>query len=733
MASHNARSAAIAALTSFKSMAPRINFVETPIKDLFASNVFNEEVQRERLPRPIFEKLQETIKNGAQIDPAIADAVAVAMKDWAIEKGATHYAHTFYPMSGVTAEKHDSFIHLTEEGGKAILEFSGKELSQGESDASSFPSGGLRATFEARGYTAWDPTSPAYILENPNGTVLVIPTAFVSWNGDALDQKTPLLRSMEAVSNSAIRLLKLFGKESQKVFSTVGPEQEYFLIDKNFYYARPDLLNAGRTLFGARPPKGQEMEDHYFGSIPERVLACMLEVEHELYKVGVPVKTRHNETAPAQYEIAPVFESANLAHDHQMLTMEALRRIADKYGLACLMHEKPFEGVNGSGKHNNWSLATLEGENLLNPGSTPHENALFLTMVCAVIRAVDKFGGLLRMSVASYDNDLRLGAFEAPPTIISVYLGDQLNDIIEQLENGKPCTTKRGKDVWLGTRVLPKLQDMGDRNRTSPFAFTGNKFEFRSVSSKQSIAGPNMVLNTIVADSLDYISDRLDAELKGGKEFNKVLQGVLSELIKQHKRVIFNGDNYCAAWHAEAEKRGLPNFKTTVDAVPAIMSKETVELFGKYKVLNEREVHSRYEIYLESYKKAIQIESQLMATIVKTQILPASIRHQKEVAESIVAAKSAGVQTLCEQEEALADLAKTICELQRKTATLLQAMDRAAAADEADEDVLLQATYAKDKIIPAMDAIREIGDKLETIVADDLWPLPTYREMLFIK
>ncbi|MCL2645459.1 MAG: glutamine synthetase III [Phycisphaerales bacterium] len=734
MASTNARSAAIAALTSFKSMAPRIHFAETPIKDIFASNVFNEEVQRERLPKPVFEKLHETIRNGAQIDPAIADAVAVAMKDWAIEKGATHYAHIFYPMTGVTAEKHDSFIQPTGDG-KAILDFSGKELSQGESDASSFPSGGLRATFEARGYTAWDPTSPAYILENPNGTVLVIPTAFVSWTGEALDQKTPLLRSMEAVSKSAIRLLNVFGKNSQKVFSTVGPEQEYFLIDKNFYYARPDLLNAGRTLFGARPPKGQEMEDHYFGSIPERVLACMLEVEHELYKLGVPVKTRHNEVAPAQYEMAPVFETSNLAHDHQMLTMETLRRIADKYGLACLMHEKPFAGVNGSGKHNNWSLATVEGENLLNPGSTPHENAQFLTFVCAVLRAVDKFAGVLRMSVASAGNDHRLGSHEAPPAIISVYLGDQLNDIIEQLENGKPKSTKRGEDVWLGTRVLPKLRDAGDRNRTSPFAFTGNKFEFRAVSAGQSIAGPNTALNTIVAESLDYIAGKLEAELVGGKEFNKALHGVLSEIVKQHKRVIFNGDNYSDAWHAEAAKRGLPNFKTTVDAAPAILTKEVVELFGKYKVLNEREVHSRYEIHLENYKKRINIEAQLMVSMARTQILPAAIRYQGEVAESIVAAKTAGVNigNLGEQEQSLSDLSKTIGELQRKVTALVQATEHAAASDEADEDVLAQATYSKETIIPAMKAVRELGDKLETIVADDLWPLPTYREMLFIK
>ncbi len=728
MGSTNARSAAIAALTSFKSVAPRVNFKNTPLKDLFASNVFNEEAQCERLPKAVFKKLQQTIKKGAALDPAIADAVAIAMKDWAIEKGATHYTHIFYPMTGITAEKHDSFVSPTGDG-KAILEFSGKELSQGEPDASSFPSGGIRATFEARGYTAWDPTSPAYILENPNGTVLVIPTAFVSWTGEALDKKTPLLRSMEAISNSAIRLLKLFGKHSDKVFTTVGAEQEYFLIDRNFYFARPDLINAGRTLFGAKPPKGQEMEDHYFGSIPERVLACMLETEHELFKFGVPVKTRHNEVAPAQYEIAPIFENSNLAHDHQMLTMETMKRIAEKYGLACLLHEKPFAGVNGSGKHNNWSMATAEGENLLNPGSTPHENAQFLTFCCAVIRAVDKFAGLLRVAVASAGNDHRLGANEAPPAILSIYLGDQLNDIIEQLEKGAPSSTKQGGFMELGTSVLPKLpRDAGDRNRTSPFAFTGNKFEFRAVSSGQSIAGPNTVLNTIVADSLDYISTKLEADAKAGKDFNKSLQAVLSEIVKQHKRIIYNGDNYVESWQVEAEKRGLPNFKSTVDAMPYFLNKECVELFSRYKVLSEREVHSRYEIYLENYKKTINIEAQLTASMARTMILPAAIRYQGEVAHSLAAAKASGVGNMSELESFLKDLSATICELQKKVNALVHATEHTAAGD-----ALAHAAYSKDHILPAMLAVRVLGDKLETLVADDLWPLPTYREMLFIK
>ncbi len=728
MGSTNARSAAIAALTTFKSLAPRISYKTTPLKDLYAANVFGEDAQRERLPKSVFKKLQETIKKGTLLDPTIADAVASSMKDWAIEKGATHYCHIFYPMTGLTAEKHDSFVSPTGSG-NAILEFSGKELSQGEPDASSFPSGGLRATFEARGYTAWDPTSPAYILENPNGTVLVIPTAFVSWTGEALDKKTPLLRSMDAISLQAMRVLKLFGKPTEKVGTTVGAEQEYFLIDKNFYYARPDLVNAGRTLFGAKPPKGQEMEDHYFGSIPERVLACMLEAEQELYKLGVPVKTRHNEVAPAQYEIAPIFEGSNLAHDHQMLTMETLRRVAEKYGLACLLHEKPFAGVNGSGKHNNWSMATAEGENLLNPGNTPHDNAQFLTFVAAVIRAVDKYASLLRVAVASAGNDHRLGANEAPPAIISIFLGEQLNDIIDQLEKGTPSSTKQGGFMELGTSVLPKLpRDAGDRNRTSPFAFTGNKFEFRAVSSGQSIAGPNTVLNTIVAESLDYIATKLEADITAGKDFNKSLQALLSDIIKQHKRIIFNGDGYSEAWHAEAEKRGLPNFKNTVDSMPSLISKESLELFGKYKVLNEREVHSRYEIFLENYKKTINVEAQMTALIAKTMIIPAAIRYQGEIAHSLAAVKSAGVNNLGEQEALLKDISSTINELQKKTAALVHATEHAGAGNAFDH-----AKYSRDSIIPAMNAVRALGDKLESVVADDLWPLPTYREMLFIK
>lgn len=731
MGASNARHAAVVALTNFRTIPPRVNFKEKTVKEIFASNVFNEEVQKARLPKPVFKKLQQTIKKGLALDPSIADVVAAAMRDWAVEKGATHYTHIFHPLTGVTAEKHDSFVAPTEDGG-AMLEFSGKELVQGEPDASSFPSGGIRATFEARGYTAWDPTSPAYILENPNGTALVIPTAFVSWTGEALDEKTPLLRSMEALSIQAMRVLKLFGNHSAtKVFTTVGPEQEYFLIDRNFYFARPDLINAGRTLFGAKPPKGQEMEDHYFGSIPERVLACMLEAEQELYKLGVPVKTRHNEVAPAQYEIAPIFENSNLAHDHQMLTMETLRRVAEKYGLACLLHEKPFAGVNGSGKHNNWSMATDTGENLLNPGDTPHENAQFLVFCAAVIRAVNKHAALLRVAIASAGNDHRLGANEAPPAIISIYLGDQLQDIITQIEAGGAKSTKKGGHMEVGVTVLPKLpRDAGDRNRTSPFAFTGNKFEFRAVSSGQSVATPNTVLNTIVAESLDYIAGKLEADHKAGKDFNKSVQELLAAIIKENKGVIFNGNGYSEEWHKEAEKRGLPNLKTTVDAVPHLISKESIELFGKYKVLTEREVHSRYEIYLEKYVKTINIEVQMTTVIAKTMIIPAALEYQKNVAKSIGAAKAAGVPaaSLAEQEKLLAGLALAISDMQKKSDALAHHSEH-----HASGDTLAHAKYSLDKLIPAMNAVRQAGDLLETIVSDDLWPLPTYREMLFIK
>src|SRR3989440_1484097 len=597
MSVSNPRYQAIQNIATTKHKLNRVDFTTVHIKDLFGVNVFNEEVQRHRLPKPVFRALQKTIKQGAPLDPAIADNVATAMKDWAMEKGATHFTHMFQPMTGLTAEKHDSFLQPTSDG-SAVTEFSGKDLVAGEPDASSFPSGGIRATFEARGYTAWDPTSPAFIHEGPNGATLVIPTAFLSWTGEALDKKTPLLRSMEALSNQALRILRLFGnQDAKKVFTTVGPEQEYFLIDKNFFFARPDLINAGRTLFGARPPKGQELEDQYFGSIPERVLACMAEAEAELFKLGVPVKTRHNEVAPSQYEIAPTFETSNLATDHQMLTMDVLRRTAERYGLACLLHEKPFAGINGSGKHNNWSMATDTGENLLEPGDTPHDNAQFLVFCVAVIRAVAKYPDLLRVAVCGANNDHRLGANAAPPAILSIFLGDQLQDVIDQLEKGAAKSTKQGGVMEIGVSVLAKLpRDAGDRNRTSPFAFTGNKFEFRAVGGGQSIAGPNTVLNTIAAESLDHIATQLEKAVKGGKDLNKAIQDLLPAIIKESKKVLYEGDNYVPEWHKEAEKRGLPNVRNTVDSLPVVVRRDSIDLFTKYRVYSDGELKSRYNI-----------------------------------------------------------------------------------------------------------------------------------------
>lgn len=724
----NARQNAMKAVVTTRYTLQNVSFKEELVADTFGSNVFSENVQREMLPKPVFKALQQTIKVGEPLDPQIADAVANAMKDWAIARGATHFTHLFQPMTGLTAEKHDSFVAPTGDG-RAICEFSGKELVRGEPDASSFPSGGIRATFEARGYTAWDPTSPAFIFESPNGSTLVIPTAFVSWTGEALDKKTPLLRSMEALSKQALRILRLFGhKDVKKVFATVGPEQEYFLIDKHFYYARPDLVHAGRTLFGAAPPKGQEMEDQYFGSIPERVLAYMADCEAKLFKLGVPVKTRHNEVAPSQYEIAPTFEDANLTTDHQMLTMEVLRRTAPRYGLACLMHEKPFAGINGSGKHNNWSMATDSGENLLNPGATPHDNAQFLVFCCAVIRAVAKYPELLRVSVAHAGNDHRLGANEAPPAIMSVFLGDQLEDIISQLEQGTPKSTKPSVMMEVGVSVLPKLpKDAGDRNRTSPFAFTGNKFEFRAVASSQSIAGPNTVLNTIIAESLDFIATNLETAVGAGKDLHHAIQELLPGIIRESKKVLFDGDNYSAEWHAEAERRGLPNLKNTVDALPVIIRPETIALFGKYRVYTDRELQSRYTIFCESYIKTISVEARLTAMMAKTMILPAALRYQTEVAQTVSATKSAGVENV-PQVELLRGLNGLIGDFQRATADLEHVL-----AHHADGDLLSHAKFARDRMVPAMNAVRTLGDKLETMVADDLWPLPTYREMLFIK
>lgn len=725
----SARNEAVRSIATTKHKLDFVDFKSTHIKNAFAINVFSEEVASARLPKPIFKLLQKTIRKGMPLDPGIADAVAIAMKDWAMDHGATHYTHIFQPMTGVTAEKHDSFLAPTIGGGAALFEFSGRELVKGEPDASSFPSGGLRATFEARGYTAWDPTSPAYIVENPNGSTLVIPTAFLSWTGEALDKKTPLLRSMEALNTQALRILRLFGNTTAgHVFTTVGPEQEYFLIDKQFYYLRPDLIATGRTLFGTTPPKGQELEDQYFGSIPPRVLAFMADAEFELFKLGVPVKTRHNEVAPSQYEIAPIFENSNLATDHQNLTMEIFRKTADKYGLTCLLHEKPFAGINGSGKHNNWSMSTDTGENLLNPGDNPHDNAQFLVFCVAVVRAVAKYSEILRLSIASANNDHRLGANEAPPAIISVFLGDQLQDIFDQLEKGPPKSSKQGGTFVTGVSVLPHIpKEAGDRNRTSPFAFTGNKFEFRAVGSSANIAGANTVLNTIVAESLDFVASKLEADTKAGKDLNKSIQELLPSIVKESKKVIFNGNGYSEDWHKEAEKRGLPNLKSTTDVLPVVIRKDTLDLFTKYKVYTEKELHSRFNILSENYVKQVTIEAKTALMMARTIILPATLKYQKQVGDSVASAKAAGastpagIETLSAVVSGINDLYRSITALEK------------AEAHRADGDAYAHAKHIKDQVIPAMLALRQAADHLETIVDDDLWPLPTYREMLFIK
>ncbi|MBI1247857.1 glutamine synthetase type III [bacterium] len=720
--------AAIAAVTNYKPSAPAMNFLETPTQELFCANVFSKSVMKDRLPKPIFKSLMKTIETGEKLDTTVADYVASAMKDWAIEKGATHYAHVFYPLTGLTAEKHDSF--LSPDGtGSAIAEFSGSQLIQGEPDGSSFPSGGIRQTFEARGYTAWDVTSPAYIMENPNGTTLCIPTAFVSWTGEALDKKTPVLRSMQALNKQAQRILNLFGHtDGAMVSSTAGPEQEYFLVDRNFYFARPDLLNAGRTLFGAAPPKGQEFDDHYFGAIPDRVLAFMLESERELFKLGIPVKTRHNEVAPGQYEIAPMFEFANVATDHQQLIMITLKRVAEKYGMACLTHEKPFAGVNGSGKHVNWSMGSATQGNLLDPGDTPHENAQFLVFCGAVIRAVHKFQGLLRAVVATASNDHRLGANEAPPAIISIFLGSQLADVFEQIKGGGANSSLPKGTLEIGADVLPPLpKDAGDRNRTSPFAFTGNRFEFRAVGSSQSIAGPLVAMNTIVAESLDYCATKLE-EATGGdsSKLNDAITKLLTDIINKHGMVVFNGDGYSEEWHQEAEKRGLLNLKTTADALPFLEKPEVQELFTKYNVLSERELESRLEIYLEQYCKTITVETNLTIEMARTMIFPAAIRYQNELAATCANLQALGYEFDKDTLDTMTSLVKS---LQDSIAALVAAAGKA----EAIEDWHKRANACRDEVLPAMLEVRKYADELEGYVADDLWPLPTYQEMLFIR
>jgi glutamine synthetase len=689
-----------------------------PDNQIFGSNVFTPAIQRQRLPREIFRRLSQTLASGEPLDTSLADAVALAMKEWALENGATHYTHWFQPLTGSTAEKHDSFYAPTGEG-TALAEFSGKELIQGEPDASSFPTGGIRATFEARGYTAWDPSSPAFILENPNGAVLCIPTAFASWTGEALDHKIPLLRSMDALSKSATRALRLFGDNAaQRVFTTVGPEQEYFLIDEQYYFERPDLITTGRTLFGAKPPKGHELDDHYFGSIPERILACMLETERELAKLGVPVKTRHNEVAPNQYEIAPVFENSNVGSDHQHLTMQIMQKIAHRYRLVCLLHEKPFAGVNGSGKHNNWSMGTDTGNNLLDPGDTPHENLQFLFFCAAVIQAVNRHQGLLRASIASPGQDHRLGANEAPPAIISIFLGAELEKVFGAIERGEAGESTPESFLGLGTEVLPPLPlHGGDRNRTSPFAFTGNKFEFRALGSSQSLSLPNTVLNTIVAEAIDDLTEELENGLRSGTELEAALRPILQRSYADNKQIIFGGDNYSEEWHSEAEQRGLLDLRATPDALPYLVADDTVSLFSNYGVLSQRELESRYEVFLEQYVTKLNIEAETAASIARTMLLPAAARHLVMLLEAQLT-ELAG-----ETSDLIAEFADAIKELE--AANL--------AENQPHGDLLEHGEYMRDEVIPAMEAARAAADKLERIVADDLWPLPKYSEILFIK
>lgn len=726
MSGSSARLQAIEAVTNYKPENPPVNFRDLSSKDVFGANVFSLSEMQSRLPKPIFRSLKKTIETGAKLDSTSADVVAAAMRDWAIEKGATHYAHVFYPLTGLTAEKHDSFLAPDGKGG-AVAEFTGAQLIQGEPDASSFPSGGIRATFEARGYTAWDVTSPAYILENPNGTTLCIPTAFVSWTGEALDKKTPLLRSMMSLNTQAQRILKLFGhKEIGMVSSSAGAEQEYFLIDRNFFFARPDLLNAGRSLFGAKPPKGQEFEDQYFGVIPDRVLACMLETERELFKLGIPVKTRHNEVAPSQYEIAPIYENANVATDHQQLVMLTMKKVAQKYGMECLLHEKPFAGVNGSGKHLNWSLGNSTQGNLLEPGATPHSNMQFLVFCAAVIRAVHKYSALLRAVVATANNDHRLGANEAPPAIISIFLGDQLSDVFEQIKKGGATSSKQAGTLTVGVDTLPTLpKDAGDRNRTSPFAFTGNKFEFRAVGSSQSIGGPLVALNTIMAESLDYLATELEKATGGDQgKLPAAVQKLLLDVTTKHGAVIFNGDGYSQAWHDEAEKRGLPNLKTCVEALPQLASAEAVALFEKYGVLSQRETESRRDIYLEQYVKTVLTEARLTIEISRTLIFPAAVRYQNQLATTCTNLKQLGYTF---DTDTLDEITKLVKGIQDGASSVEKALAHHSSG------LLDEAKHCCHTVLPAMLKVREFADKLEGLVADDLWPLPTYQEMLFIK
>jgi glutamine synthetase len=702
-------------------MGEVINVVE-----MFGENVFNDSVMQERLPKKVYKDLKKTIDEGKDLDPVTAEVVAHAMKEWAIEKGATHYSHWFQPLTGVTAEKHDSFISATDKSGKILMEFSGKELIKGEPDASSFPSGGLRATFEARGYTAWDCTSPAFVRQDAIGATLCIPTAFCSYTGEALDKKTPLLRSMQAINEQALRLVKLFGNtQATKVVASVGPEQEYFIVDREKYLQRKDLIYTGRTLFGAMPPKGQELEDHYFGSIRERIASYMKEVNEELWKLGVSAKTQHNEVAPAQHELAPIYAQANIAVDHNQLVMETLKKVAGRHGLTCLLHEKPFAGVNGSGKHNNWSMTTDSGVNLLEPGKTPHENIQFLLVLTCILKAVDKHADLLRESAADVGNDHRLGANEAPPAIISVFLGEQLEDVLTQLiSTGSATSSKQGGTLMTGVKSLPDLaKDATDRNRTSPFAFTGNKFEFRMVGSTDSIASPNIVLNTIVAEAFAEACDVLEET----DDFDTAVHDLIKKNAIEHQRIVFNGNGYSDEWVVEAQKRGLPNIKSMVEAIPALVTEKSINLFEKFSVFTKSELESRAEIEFEAYAKAINIEARTMIDMASKQIIPAVIKYTTALAKSINAVKAACDADISVQVELLTETSALLSDTKVALSKLIDVTEKALTLEEG----VAQATFFRDEVKAAMDELRAPVDKLEMIVDKELWPMPSYGDLIF--
>ena len=695
------------------------------VADIFGEDVFNDTVMQQRLPKKVYKKLKETIEEGKELDLATADVIAHEMKEWAIEKGATHYTHWFQPLTGVTAEKHDSFISAPLPSGKVLMSFSGKELIKGEPDASSFPSGGLRATFEARGYTAWDCTSPAFVRKDAGGAILCIPTAFCSYTGEALDEKTPLLRSMEAINKESIRLLRLFGNTtSKKVTPSVGPEQEYFLVEAKKFMQSKDLIQTGRTLFGAMPPKGQELDDHYFGTIRQRIAAFMKDVNEELWKLGVAAKTQHNEVAPAQHELAPIYAEANIAVDHNQIVMKTLKKVACEHGMKCLLHEKPFAGVNGSGKHNNWSITTDDGINLLDPGKTPHENIQFLLVLACILKAVDTHADLLRESAADPGNDHRLGANEAPPAIISVFLGEQLEDVVEQLiSTGEATHSLAESKLMTGVSTLPDLtKDATDRNRTSPFAFTGNKFEFRMVGSRDSIAGPNVVLNTIVAEAFSEACDVLEK----AEDFDVAVHNLIKEYLTEHQRIIFNGNGYSDEWVAEAEKRGLPNIKSMVEAIPALTTDKAVELFGKFHVFTKAELESRAEIKYENYAKAINIEAKAMIDIAAKQIIPAVVKYTKTLADTVIAVKEAGADASV-QEEMLSEVTALLAEAKKALSALSDITEEAAEKEEGK----VQSEFYHFSVVPAMAALRKPVDELEMIVDKEVWPMPSYGDLLF--